>query len=203
MIILLLFAYEILYISFVYAILLVEQYNYVLFFSYRIYFSLIFINTEYHIKLELVDYNNECSTEQQQIVSNDNRKTQKVVLVPIKRKKDNVTESRLVAVEKKEKYQQLESSKFKITTFRSNKKEGSVLSTNVEVKVDTSLVQDILEKTVINTNKIDKGKKLQKQILQKEKIMKKKDTVCTYKDIGKHPHDLASCQMNNKECEVL
>ena len=32
--------------------------------------------------------------------------------------------------------------------------------------------------------------------------MKKKDTVCTYKDIGKHPHDVASCQIYNKECET-
>ena len=31
--------------------------------------------------------------------------------------------------------------------------------------------------------------------------MKKKDTVNTYKDIGKHPHAVASCQIY-KECET-
>ena len=36
------------------------------------------------IKLDILDYNNECSTEQQQILSNDNRKTTKLVIVPIK-----------------------------------------------------------------------------------------------------------------------
>ena len=31
--------------------------------------------------------------------------------------------------------------------------------------------------------------------------MKKKDTVCTYKDIGKNPHAVASCQIY-KECDI-
>ena len=57
------------------------------------------------IKLDNVDYINECSKEQQQMLSTDNRKNQKVVIAPIKRKKDNVTESRLVALEKIERYQ--------------------------------------------------------------------------------------------------
>ena len=69
-------------------------------------------------KLDLVEYINECSTEQQQILSTDNRKNQKLVIIPIKSKIDNVTESRLVIFEKKENYQQIETSKFKITTFR-------------------------------------------------------------------------------------
>ena len=43
-------------------------------------------NTSY-IKLDLVDYINECSKEQQQILSTDNRKNQKLVIVPIKVKK--------------------------------------------------------------------------------------------------------------------
>ena len=53
------------------------------------------------IKLDLVDYINECLTEQQQILSNDNRKTTKLVIVPLKSKNDNVTESRLVIFERK------------------------------------------------------------------------------------------------------
>ena len=55
----------------------------------------------YDIKLDLVDYINECLTEQQQILSNDNRKTTKLVIVPLKSKNDNVTESRLVIFERK------------------------------------------------------------------------------------------------------
>ena len=39
------------------------------------------------IKLAIVEYIKECSTEQQQIVSTDNRKNQKLVIVPIKSKK--------------------------------------------------------------------------------------------------------------------
>ena len=74
------------------------------------------------IQLDLLDYINECLTELQQISYNDNRKNQKLVIVPIKSKKDNVTESRLVTLEKKERYQQLETSKLQITTFRSKKK---------------------------------------------------------------------------------
>ena len=136
-------------------------------------------------KLDLVKYITECSKEQQQILSTDNRKNQKLVIVPIKSKKDTVTESRLVTLEKKESYQQLETSTIKITTFRSNKKEGSVLSINEELQLDTSFTQGNLEKNINTSNTKDKGKKLQKQILQKEKCMKKKDTVRTYKDIGK------------------
>ena len=63
---------------------------------------------------------------------------------------------------------------------------------NEEFKVDTSFNQDQLEKTVNTTTKKDKGKKLQKQLLQKETCMKKKDTVCTHKDIEKNPHAVAS-----------
>ena len=113
-------------------------------------------------KLDLVEYINECSKEQQQILSNGNRKNQELAIVPVKSKKENVTESRLVTLEKKERYQQLENSKFKITTFRSNKKEGSVLSINEELQLDTSFAQGNIEKTVTTTNTKDKGKELQK-----------------------------------------
>ena len=136
-------------------------------------------------KLDLVKYITECSKEQQQILSTDNRKNQKLLDVPINSKKDTVTESRLVTLEKRESYQQLETSTIKITTFRSNANKGSVLSINEELQLDTSFTQGNLEKNVKNTNTKDKGKQLQKQIFQKEKCMKKKDTVRTYKDIGK------------------
>ena len=52
-----------------------------------------------------------------------------------------------------------------------------------------------MEKTVNTTNTKDKGKKLQKQILQNEKCMKKKDNVRSYKDIENHPHTVTSCQI--------
>ena len=73
-----------------------------------------------------------------------------------------MTESRLVTLEKKERYQQLENSKFKITTFRLNKKEGSVLSINEGLQLDTSFTQGNIEKNVNTSNTKDKGKKLQK-----------------------------------------
>ena len=38
------------------------------------------------IKLDLVEYIKECSKEQQQILSTDNRKNQKILDVPVKRK---------------------------------------------------------------------------------------------------------------------
>ena len=47
-------------------------------------------NTPY-IKFDLVEYINECSKEQQQILSTENRKNQKLVIVPIKSKRDTVT----------------------------------------------------------------------------------------------------------------
>ena len=61
---------------------------------------------------------------------NENRKTKKLLEVPIKSKEDIVTESRLVTLEKKKSNQQLETSTTKITTIRSNIKEDSVLSIN-------------------------------------------------------------------------
>ena len=67
---------------------------------------------------------------QQQIISNENRKTKKLLDVPLKSKKDTVTESRLVTLEKKKSNQQIETSTTKITTVRSNTKEDSVLSIN-------------------------------------------------------------------------
>ena len=62
------------------------------------------------IKLNLVEYIKECSKEQQQILSPDNRKNHKLLDVPIKLKKDIVTESGLVTLEMKESSQQLENS---------------------------------------------------------------------------------------------
>ena len=73
------------------------------------------------IKLNLVEYIKECSKEQQQILSHVNRKNHKLLDVPIKRKKDTVTESSLVALEMKESSQQLETRTIELTKFRSNK----------------------------------------------------------------------------------
>merc|ERR1712161_72298 len=61
------------------------------------------------IKLDLVEYIKECSKEQQQISSSDNRKNHKLLDVPIKRKNDTDTESSLVTLEMKESSQQLQS----------------------------------------------------------------------------------------------
>ena len=55
-----------------------------------------------NIKLYIVAYIKECSTEQQQILSHDNRKNHKLLDASIKRKKDTVKESRLVILEIKE-----------------------------------------------------------------------------------------------------
>merc|ERR1712161_88269 len=60
------------------------------------------------IKLDLVEYIKECSKEQQQILSPDNRKNHKLLDVPIKRKNDTVAKSSLVTLEMKESSQQLE-----------------------------------------------------------------------------------------------
>ena len=54
------------------------------------------------IKRDLIEYIKDFSKRQQQIISNDNRKTKKLLDVPIKSKKDTVTESRLVTLEMKE-----------------------------------------------------------------------------------------------------
>ena len=153
------------------------------------------------IKLDLVEYINECSKEQQQILSTDIHKNHKLLAVPIKRKKDTIAESHLITLEKKESYQQLETSTIELTKFRSNTNEGIFLSINEELQLDTSFTQGNLKENVNTSNTKDKGKKLQKQILQKEKCMKKKDNVCTCKDIGKHPHDVASCQIYDKKCK--
>ena len=68
------------------------------------------------------------------MLSNENRKNQKLVIVPIKSRKDIVTES------------------------RSNKKEGSILSINEELQLDTSFTQGNLKKNGNTSNKKDKGK---------------------------------------------
>ena len=80
------------------------------------------------------------------IISTDNRKNQKLLDIPIKRKKDTIAESHLITLEKKESYQQLETSTIEFTKFRSNTNEGSVLSTNEELQLDTSFTQGNLEK---------------------------------------------------------
>ena len=120
-------------------------------------------------KLDLVEYINECSKEQQQILYNGNRKNKKLLIVPIKSKKDTVTESRLVTLEKKKSYQQLETSTIEFTKFRSNTNEGSSLSRNKELKFDTSFTQVNLENNVKNTNTKEKGNQLQRQLFQKDK----------------------------------
>ena len=73
------------------------------------------------IKLDLEEYIKECTKKQQQILSTDHRKNHKLLDVPIKRKKDTVTESSLVALEMKESSQQLETRTIELTKFRSNK----------------------------------------------------------------------------------
>ena len=137
-----------------------------------------------NIKTDFVEYIKECSNEQQQILSNDIRKNQKLLDVPVKSKNYTFIGSSLVTLEMKESNQQSETRTIEHTKFRSNTNEGSFLSINNELQFDTSFNQGNLEKNVKNTNTKDKGKKLQKQIFQKEKCMKKKDTVKTYKDIG-------------------
>ena len=54
-------------------------------------------------------------------------------------------------------HQQLETSTIEFTKFRSNTNEGSFLSTNEELQLDTSFTQGNLEKNVKNTNTKDKG----------------------------------------------
>ena len=61
-----------------------------------------------NIKLDIVAYIKEYSTEQQQILSHDNLKNHKLLDASIKRKKDTVKESNLVILEIKESSQQLE-----------------------------------------------------------------------------------------------
>ena len=120
-------------------------------------------------KLDLVEYIKECPKEQQRILSTDNRKNQKLSDVPIKSKKDTVTESSLVSLEMKESYKQLETSTIKFTKFRSNTNEGSFLSTNEESQLDTSFTQGNLEINAKNTNTKEKGKQLQNQLVQEDK----------------------------------
>ena len=85
------------------------------------------------IKIDLVEYNKECSKEQQQILSIDNRKHHKLLDVSIKSKKDNVTESRVVTFDMKESYQQLKTRTIELTKSRSNTNEGNSLSINAEL----------------------------------------------------------------------
>ena len=65
--------------------------------------------------------------------------------------------------------QQLETSTSQLTKFRSNTNEGSSISSNKELNVDTSFTQVYLENNVKNTNTKEKGKQLQRQLFQKDK----------------------------------
>ena len=135
------------------------------------------------IMLDLVEYIKERSKEQQQqILSTDNRKNQKLSDVPIKNKQDTVTESSLVTLEMKDSSQQLETSTIKLTKFRSNKNEGSFLSTNEELQVDTSFTQGNLETNIKNANTKDKGNQLQKQLFQKGKWKEHSTNTTTDRD---------------------
>ena len=69
----------------------------------------------------------------------------------------------------KESYSQLETSTIELTKIRSNTSEGSSLSINEELQVDTFFTQGNLEINVNNTYTKDKGKQLQKQLCQQEK----------------------------------
>ena len=100
------------------------------------------------IKIDLVEYIKDCSKEQQPILSNDSRKNQKLLDLLVKRKKDTFTESSLVTLERKNNYQQLETSSIELTKFRSNINERSFLSINNELQFDTSFTQGNLEKNV-------------------------------------------------------
>ena len=80
------------------------------------------------IKLDVVEYIKEGSTEQQQLLPHDNRKNHNRLDASIKRTKDTVKESSLVILEMKESSQQLEISTIELTKIRSNTTEGSSLS---------------------------------------------------------------------------
>ena len=70
----------------------------------------------------------------------------------------------------KESFQQLETSTIELTKFSSNTNEGSSLSINEELQLDSSFTQGNLEKNVKNTNTKNKERQLQKQLCQKGKI---------------------------------
>merc|ERR1712238_556427 len=100
------------------------------------------------IKLDLVEYIKECSKEQQQILSPDNRKNHKLLDVPIKRKKDTVTESSLVTLEMKESSQQLESSTIGCKKRKIVSKDQEYLSKFNEGISDQAFIQcQLKEKT--------------------------------------------------------
>ena len=84
-------------------------------------------------KFHLVEYIKECSKEQQQILSTDIRKNQKILDVPVKRKKDTFTESSLVTLEMKDSYKKLETSTIELTKFRSNTDEISTAGIQGEI----------------------------------------------------------------------
>ena len=94
------------------------------------------------IKLAIVEYIKECSTEQQQLLSHDNRKNHKLLDAPTKRKKYNDTEESSVILQMKELSQQPESSKIELTKLKSNTNEGRSLSSK-ELQLYTSFNQDL------------------------------------------------------------
>merc|ERR1712238_435219 len=104
------------------------------------------------IKLDLVEYIKECSKEQQQILSPDNRKNHKLLDVPIKRKKDTDTESSLVTLEMKESSQQLESNTIGCKKRKKNLSFGKSLSIRHKTISDQAFNQCQLKKKVKNTN---------------------------------------------------
>ena len=122
-------------------------------------------NKEQYTELSIAHDNKE----QQRTVTNDNRKNQKLLDVPIKSKKDNITESSLVSLEMTESYQQLETSTSTGTKFRSNANEGGFLLTNEELQLDHTFTQSNLETKSKTTNTKNKAKQFQKQLFQEEK----------------------------------
>ena len=94
------------------------------------------------IKLAIVEHIKECSTEQQQLLSHDNRKNHKLLDAPTKRKKYNDTEESSVVLQMKELSQQPESSKIELTKLKSNTNEGRSRSSK-ELQLYTSFNHDL------------------------------------------------------------
>ena len=88
-----------------------------------------------------------------------------------------------------------------IIKYISNTNEGSSLSTNKELKLDSSFTQGHIVKNVTNTNTKGKGKQLLKQLFQKEKC--KKQSITPTKDRNNldtsigcgNPDELTCCDL--------
>ena len=140
--------------------------------------------------------------------------------------------------------QQLETSTSELTKFRSNTNEGSSLSRNKELNVDTYFTQVNLGNNVNDITIKEKEKQLQRQLFKKDKCKehstnttidrenfdfciacdnpgdliccdicprtfhlecigeKKKEDVEPSKDNIKNHHDVTSCQVYDKDCEI-